>query len=420
MPTRRESLVLGFSLLTGLAGCTGTDGSDSTTEAGNRDETVEATLQLETVTDRPESPLAFDETPAGRYYVADRPGQIYLLNEDSSERALDLSGAIRTGSERGLLGLALHPQFGSNGLLYVRYSSPPRKNTPDSYSHTFVLSEFHARGDGTIDQGSERILLTIPEPQGNHNSGPIAFGPDGYLYVGVGDGGAGDDIGRGHVEDWYEANDGGNGQDVQQNLLGSLLRIDVDDRSGEKPYGIPPDNPLVGSEGHDEHYAWGLRNPWGISFDGTALYVADVGQNRFEEVNLIRNGGNYGWNVKEGTNCFRADSCPGETPDGTPLRGPVVQYPHSGDGVTGNAVVGGHIYRGSKVSTLQGQYVFGDVTANGKLFAATPTEERPWPTEILEVDGGGEQLQQLLLLERGANEELYALTPGGVYRLVSS
>ncbi|MEF8780096.1 MAG: PQQ-dependent sugar dehydrogenase [Haloferacaceae archaeon] len=436
MRTRRGVLAAGVPLVLGSAGCTqpdraGTRTDPESTEAPtSSDVTVETTgttptdvgnlqVGLETVTDVPETPVAFRTTPDGGSYIADRPGRVYLRPGGSTEAALDLTDSVMTGSERGLLGLSLHPEFASNGRLYARYSSRPRAGTPSGYSHTFVLAEFSTREDGTIDAASERTLLEIPQPQGNHNSGPVAFGPDGYLYVGVGDGGAGGDAGTGHVEDWYGPNDGGNGQDVTENLLGSILRIDVDDRSDGLPYGVPDDNPLVGREGLDEQYAWGLRNPWGRSFDGGDLYVADVGQNRFEEVNLVEMGGNYGWNVKEGTHCYGAESCPGTTPDGEPLRDPVIEYPHGDADVSGVAVVGGHVYRGDAVSGLSGHYVFGDLNADGRLFVAEPADEGLWPTTVLEIEGESrDALGRLLGLSRDREGELYALTPGGVHRIV--
>jgi glucose/arabinose dehydrogenase len=428
MRTRRGVLAAGLSIAVGTAGCSRRNGTGAETPTptpasgdGGSGAADGLGVGLETVTTAPDAPLAFRTTPTGAAYVADRPGRVHRLAEGSVGTALDLTGSVLTGSERGLLGLALHPEFDSTGRLYVRYSSRTRSGTPDSYSHTFVLAEFRTREDGTIDPDSERALLEIPQPQGNHNSGSIAFGPDGYLYVGVGDGGAGGDAGPGHVDDWYEANDGGNGQDVTENLLGSLLRIDVDDRGGSRPYGIPDDNPLVGAAGLDEHYAWGLRNPWGISFDGEDLYVADVGQNRFEEVNRIERGGNYGWNVREGTHCFGAEDCPEATPDGEPLRDPVVEYPHGDAAVSGVAVVGGHVYRGDAVPELSGKYVFGDLNAAGRLFVATPADEGLWSTDVVAIDEGDrEKLDRLLALGRDRAGELYALSASGVHRLVSA
>jgi len=450
MPNRRSFLLLSVSTALGLAGCnessetepaTPTDTDDSPTQTRSPASTGTTTptpgaetgtdtatgngglpVRLETLTQEPAAPVALRETPDGAYYVADLPGRIHRLDDESVTTALDYTDVVVTGSERGLLGLALHPAFESNRRLYVRYSAPIESDdVPSSYSHTFVLSEFEANEDGTIDPDSERGLLEIPEPQGNHNSGPITFGPDGYCYVGVGDGGAGGDRGEGHVEDWYDGNAGGNGQDVTGNLLGSLLRIDVDGHSGDRPYGIPDDNPLVGEAGLDEHYAWGLRNPWGLSFDGKDLYLADVGQSSYEEVNIVGKGGNYGWNVKEGTHCYGSGGCPDETPDGTPLQDQIIEYPHSGGDVSGVAVVGGHVYRGTTFPSLEGTYVFGDLDAQGELFVATPAADSLWSTEVLPVaEQSRSKLGQLLGIARDNEDELYVLAPSGVHRLVAS
>lgn len=365
-------------------------------------------------------PLAFRNPSDNAQYIADRHGIIYLQSGGELSEALDISDRVRTGSERGLLGLALHPNFSETNQVYVRYSAPNQPDTPDNYSHTFRLSELSASDDGSIDADSERVLLDIPEPQGNHNSGPIEFGPDGYLYIGVGDGGGSDDRGTGHVDDWYDAVPGGNGQDITENLLGSLLRIDVNTQTDDKPYGIPDDNPLVNREGLDEIYAWGLRNPWGHSFDDDTLYLADVGQNRYEEINLIENGGNYGWNVKEATHCFNADDCPEETPNGQPVIDPIIEYSRFDDPpVTGTAVVGGHIYRGNEFPALEGQYVFGDLQANGRLFTATPSDAGLWRTDGLPVtENSKDDLQQLFAIEKTTDNELVVLTNTGIHRLV--
>nr|WP_277541734.1 PQQ-dependent sugar dehydrogenase [Halomicroarcula sp. FL173] len=236
-------------------------------------------------------------------------------------------------------------------------------------------------------------MLEIPEPQGNHNAGAIGFGPDGYLYVAVGDGGAANDQGRGHVDDWYDAVEGGNGQDITENLLGSLLRIDVDGGGdSDRPYGIPEDNPLVGESGLDEQYAWGFRNPWRFSFgpDGR-LFVADVGQNKYEEINVVERGGNYGWNVREGAHCFRTDECPTTGPSGDPLVDPIIEYPHDGDGVTGISVIGGQMYDGQDIPRLQGRYVFADYVADGQLFVATEGDDG-WSLTTVPVSGLGSRV----------------------------
>ncbi|MFB6141460.1 MAG: sorbosone dehydrogenase family protein [Halosimplex sp.] len=444
--TRRRALELGgLALATPLAGCgsdadggsagetaaPGADGSTadeaagdgSGTAAGTRERT--GTAAFENLTVRAErlasgftSPIAVEIPQSGRRFVVDQPGRIYLHDEaglreepflDVSDRTVEVSGY----SERGLLGLAFHPEFAENGRFFVRYSAPPREGTPDGYSHTFVLSEFRADPDSpTADPDSERTVVEIPEPQSNHNAGAIAFGPDGYLYVGTGDGGRANDQGNGYVADWYDAVDGGNGQDVTENLLGSVLRIDVDggptgstrdggdgtadggsprtpsSASGSvRDYAIPEDNPLVGEEGLDEHYAWGFRNPWRFSFgpDGR-LFVADVGQGAWEEVSVVEKGGNYGWNVKEGTHCFRADACPDESPRGRPLRDPVVEYPHGDAEVSGVAVIGGYRYDGDAIPELRGRYLFADWRAQGRLFAARETPDGLWPTTTVSVE----------------------------------
>jgi glucose/arabinose dehydrogenase len=387
------------------------------------------------------SPLGF-ESPDGvdRHYVVDQAGTVEAIADggtstflDVTDRMVDVGGY----TERGLLGLAFHPDFPETDRCYVRYSAPRRDGTPRNYSHTFVLSEFRATPDAA-DPASERTLLEIPQPQSNHNSGAVAFGPDGYCYVGVGDGGGANDTGRGHVEDWYGGNAGGNGQDVTENLLGSVLRVDVDGRSDGNPYAVPEDNPLVGREGLDEHYAWGLRNPWRFSFDGDRLIVADVGQNRFEEVDVVERGGNYGWNVREAAHCFSAsspgnppDSCPdatsGDVRGGEPLRDPVVEYSHD----RGIAVVGGYVYRGEAMPGLRGQYLFGDwqgTDGGPTVFAATPTDEGQWPMERLAVESDASPGSRLLAFGRDPAGELYVCTSergtvggstGEVYRLHS-
>jgi glucose/arabinose dehydrogenase len=449
--TRRRFLrAAAVGAATGLAGCSGAPPDDGSTVDTDTPEGQSPATTPETATDTtatgppPESvgletlasglgmPLAVAFAPdADRRYVVERGGLVRVHGPDGlrDEPFLDLRDSVGSGGEKGLLGLALHPDFAENRRLYVRYSSPgPRPGTPREYSHTFLLSEFEATADGRrAKPESERVVLEIPQPQSNHNAGDLAFGPDGYLYVAVGDGGAGGDRGGGHVEDWYDGVRGGNGQDVTENLLGSILRIDVDGRDDGKEYAVPADNPLVGRAGLDEHYAWGFRNPWRMSFDGADLYVGDVGQNRYEEVDLVRRGGNYGWNVMEGTHCFGTEDCPGETPPdvrgGEPLIDPVVEYPHSGDGVSGISVIGGCVYRGSALPSLTGRYVFADWGANGRLFVATPAGDGGlWETSVVGVAGGGRRLGRALGFGRDADGEVYVVGSGSdggaLYRIV--
>jgi glucose/arabinose dehydrogenase len=445
--TRREVLAsLGAVGTVGLAGCASdppeSDGGATTSSTRTTGGSRPAAVGLETLAAGFRAPVDVAFAPdADRRYVADQSGVVRVHEPEglAEEPFLDLRETVVTGGERGLLGLALHPDFEQDRRVFVRYSAPVRAGTPDGYSHTFVLAEFTASDDGRrVRPDSERTLLEVPEPQSNHNAGSLAFGPEGYLYVGVGDGGAGGDRGTGHVGDWYDAVAGGNGQDVTENLLGSLLRIDVDAEGTDRPYGIPEDNPLVGREGLDEHYAWGFRNPWRFSFDGEDLYVGDVGQNRYEEVDLVRRGGNYGWNVREGTHCFDAAGCPSETPadvrGGEPLLDPIIEYPHRGAPVSGNSIIGGVVYRGASIPNLEGTYVFGDLSVDGRLFAATRPDadsgggsdansEGLWPTRTLALSGdAGSKLTRLLSFGRDADGEVYILgvgdDGGGLHRLV--
>jgi glucose/arabinose dehydrogenase len=352
---------------------------------------------------------------SGRLFVVDQVGLIRILRPDgtlASRPFLDLRDRIvqlsASYDERGLLGLAFHPDYAHNGRFFVYYSAPLRPGAPAGFNTTSTVSEFHVSGTDPdrADAGSERVLLQVDKPQSNHNAGTLLFGPDdGDLYISIGDGGGANDVGLGHVDDWYAANAGGNGQDVTHNLLGNILRIDVD--SGD-PYGIPADNPFVGRPGLDEIYAYGFRNPYRMSFDmgGThRLLVGDAGQGRWEEVSDVTRGGDYGWNVKEGTHCFNAAdstmepaSCPdtvgaGHPDAGHPLIDPVIEYANAAQpGGLGVVVVGGNVYRGTAVPQLRGRYVFGDwsrsfTSPDGSLFVAMPRSTGPWTMQQLRVTG---------------------------------
>ena len=441
---RRQFLTATAVATAGLAGCSSssdTDGDDGADPESERLAELPEQVGLETLASGLDRPLdvAFGD---GRRYVAEQAGTI-RVHEDGGlgpEPLLDLRESIEAGGEKGLLGIAVHPQDGRR--LFVRYSAPSRPGTPANYSHTFVLAEFRlTEGGRSVRPDSERTVMEIPQPQGNHNAGDIAFGPDGYLYVAVGDGGSGGDQGRGHVSDWYDPVGGGNGQDVTGNLLGSILRIDVDgdptrpplrdsaaDYGAEAGYAVPPGNPLVGTDGLDEQFAWGLRNPWRMAFDGEDLYAGDVGQSDFEEIDHIRAGGNYGWNVREGRHCYTTDNCPARTPedvrDGEPLVEPVVEYPHSGAPVSGLSVIGGTVYRGSAVPGLAGLYVFADFQARGELFVAEPTDTGRWPTTVLPVaDGDAGKVNRIRSFGRH-DGEVYVVgigtEGGGLHRLVPS
>ena len=394
------------------------------------------TVALDEIAGGFEVPTDFAVPPGdGRRYILDLPGQLYVHTDDGlrGEPVLDVSDRLsELTAERGLLGFAFHPDFETNRRFFLRYSAPLADDAPEAFSHTEVLAEFTMDEDGArADPDSERVLLTVNEPREVHNGGAITFGPDGYLYASLGDGGSPRDMGTGHAEDWYDRNGGGNGQDVTENLLGSILRIDVDSRDGEKPYGIPDDNPLVGEDGLDEHYAWGFRNPWRMGFSNGELYVGDVGQSSYEEVDRVVKGGNYGWNVKEGTHCYGTksvndvpESCPDSTPadvrGGEPLRDPVIEYPHQRDGeFVGISVVGGYIYENDAIPSLQGKYVFGDYSKKGdprgSLFAATPTQNGLWEVSEIEIAGAESGAVESYLIAIGRDEtgELYALTSAG-------
>ena len=343
------------------------------------------------------APVALASIPdgSGRLFLAEQGGVIHVLDRDgkkSEQPFLDLRGemvALNKGmEERGLLGLALHPQFKSNHKFYVVYSAPLRTNAPPKWDHTERLSEFTATDTGfaAADPASERVVLEIDEPDWNHNSGRIAFGPDGLLYLTVGDGGAFHDVGdvargRGHPPE-------GNGQRLDTHL-GKVLRLDID---GGTPYRIPKDNPYAdGKKGLPEIYAYGLRNPWGMSFDRGGkhdLIVVDVGQDRWEEINVIVNGGNYGWRLREGFDGFDPKS-PLRAPtnavtagaDGKPFVDPVFTYKTlRGRGTDpeayGVTITGGYVYRGKAFPELVGKYFFADwsrsmAIADGTLLVAT-------------------------------------------------
>ncbi len=397
--------------------------------------------------------LVSAEDRSGRLFIVDQVGSIWILTADGDlldEPFLDIRDRVvglRPGyDERGLLGLAFSPSYEESGVFYVYYSAPLRSEAPEGWDHTSHLSAFSVSDtdENRANAASENVILQVDQPQSNHDGGKIAFGPDGYLYIALGDGGGANDVGTGHVEDWYEANQGGNGQDVTKNLLGSILRIDVE---GEDPYAIPEDNPFVGEAGLDDIWAYGFRNPYRFSFDAGGereLFVADVGQNLWEEVNIVTRGGNYGWNVKEGTHCFSPetpnqppDDCPETEADGKPLIDPIIEYANANlpDGV-GLAVVGGHIYRGDELPGFQGRYVFGDwsrrfAVGDGTLLVAQPTEgeDSLWPFEELQIAtrDDGRLGEFLLALGQDAENELYVLTSqtpgplaasGRVYKIV--
>ncbi|MEZ4571783.1 MAG: PQQ-dependent sugar dehydrogenase [Thermomicrobiales bacterium] len=280
-----------------LLGRLGAEYINRTEEPGDG-ETTEVAAEL--VAENLVSPLMVAEAPddSGRLYIVDQIGQIRIVMPDGSmveQPFLDISNRLvelnPNYDERGLLGLAFHPDYAENGRFFVYYSVPLRDGAPSGWDHTNVISEFQVSDDPMVANPEPvQEVMAVDWPYGNHNGGTIAFGPDDdYLYISMGDGGNRDDEGRGHVRDWYDFNAGGNGQDIEENLLGSILRIDVD-AEGE-PYGIPSDNPFVDGAGMDEIYAYGFRNPYRFSFDmggDHRLFAGDAGQEMWEEVSRRR------------------------------------------------------------------------------------------------------------------------------------
>ena len=291
------------------------------------------------------APVELVEGPGGRFYVVEQAGVVKVVPPDGGEPtiAFDISGRITAGGEAGLLGLAFDPKFEQNGFVYL-YFTENVDEKPGIVFQDIVARFTSADGGATFDPATQKTLIKVDDPFGNHNGGHLAFGPDGMLYAGLGDGGSGGDpLGNGQNKD---------------SLLGKVLRIDP---NGGEPYGIPPTNPFAAGGGRPEIYAYGFRNPWKFSFDALTgdLWLADVGQSRYEEINRVVLGGNYGWNVREGKHCYDAPSCATEG-----LIDPVAEYTREG----GISVTGGYVYRGSKIPALEGKFVYGDF-GSGNIWA---------------------------------------------------
>lgn len=283
-----------------------------------------------------------------RIFVLSQPGIVYVFDNDPKSKTkkvfLDISNKILYGGEQGLLGMAFHPDFKSNGFFYLDYTIDNPRRT--------VISRFSvsAKDPNKADSQSEVILLEIEQPYSNHNGGQISFGPDGYLYISMGDGGSGGDPKN-------------NGQNLKS-LLGKILRIDVDKKSNVKNYSIPDDNPFLGNKNgyKQEIFAFGLRNVWRFSFDNKGnLWAADVGQNEWEELNIVEKGKNYGWRIMEGNHCFNPeDNC-----DKKGLVLPIWEYGHNDMG--GYSITGGFVYNGKTAPGLSNKYVYADYV-NGKIW----------------------------------------------------
>ncbi|HUS36653.1 MAG TPA: PQQ-dependent sugar dehydrogenase [Verrucomicrobiae bacterium] len=366
-------------------------------------------MSLDQVAEGFVSPTALQSVPNADYMlVSDQVGVIYKVKKGAPiEPWLDLTSKLtklnQGFDERGLLGFALHPDYANNGRFFVVYSAPLKNTKLKGWDHTWTLAEFKAEG-GAAKLDSEKILLEIDHPYFNHNAGSIAFGGDGHLYLAVGDGGAGNDKDEKREKD-KELNPpghvaGGNGQDLNT-LLGKILRVDV-----SKPgvLSIPTDNPFKDGKGRPEIYAWGMRNPWRISFDRETkeLYAADIGQELYEEVDVIKKGGNYGWPVREGFHCFdqndgrsEPEDCARAAKDGSPFIDPIFEYKsyrsfRNDPGALGISITGGYVYRGKAIPQMAGKYVFADWSRNmgvadGVLLVATriSPKGKAWALEQL-------------------------------------
>ena len=323
---------------------------------------------------------------SGRLFIVEQAGRVLVMKGGAvlSTPFLDIRSLVASGGERGLLSVAFHPDFATNGVFIVDYT-----RSTGHVGDTVIARYKAVPGADVADATSGETLLTITQPQSNHNGGLVSFGPDGYLYIGMGDGGNAGDVGAGHAPQ-------GNGQSLST-LLGKLLRIDV---PATGPYMVPAGNPNLGSGARREIWAYGLRNPWRFSFDRAThdLYVGDVGQNAWEEVDFrpasTRGGENYGWPVFEGTHAYRS---------GVSLAGdvkPVAEYSHAGGSCS---VTGGHVYRGQKIPSMFGFYVFGDycsgVLRSLVLFGGRWTMATMTKTSFLVSSFGEDESGELYLVD---------------------
>lgn len=289
------------------------------------------------------SPVEITNAGDSRLFVVQQNGQIKILNSDGTTNStlfLNVSSLISSGGERGLLGLAFHPDYSTNGYFYINYTNTSGNTVVARYSRSTTNPD-------VADPASAQIVLTVNQPSSNHNGGCLRFGPDGYLYISMGDGGGAGDTSN-------------NAQNINS-LLGKMLRIDVDNGS---PYSSPAGNPYVGVGGADEIYATGLRNAWKFSFDSSTgdMWIADVGQNAIEEINKVTSGTgaglNFGWRCYEGNSVYNSSGCQ----PASAYTMPFTQYAHSLNG--GCSITGGYVYRGAMYPALQGKYIFSDYCNN--------------------------------------------------------
>jgi glucose/arabinose dehydrogenase len=326
-----------------------------------------------------------------RVFVIEKGGTIRIIESDGTVLAapfLDIGAKVHNQRERGLLGIAFHPDYPADGRFFIHYST-----TGDHHS---TISSFTVSGDPDIALTTETVLLSLDQPYANHNGGHLEFGPDGYLYIGFGDGGSGDDPQNRSRNRW--------------SLFGKMLRIDVDSTD---PYGIPADNPYVGNTGRDEVWAIGLRNPWRFAFDGNDLYIGDVGQDAREEVDVVElenEGYDFGWSQYEGTRCNTDAAVVNCSTAGITM--PVLEYRHP----SGNSVTGGRVYRGSDIPHLNGYYFYGDLSGwirSAIVFDGVAYNDESRKGDLGSVDG-------LVSFGSDASGELYLISIGGtIYKLIA-
>ncbi len=382
-----RTLAIGV-LLHALAGCGSDDaaGPDDDNTNNNNNNTTSG-LSTEQVVTGLSAPLFLTHAGDSRLFVVEQGGRIRVVVNDQllGTPYLDISSIVLHQGEQGLLGMAFHPNYAINGFFYVYHTDQSGGSRVARYSGSI----------NTADQNSGLTIMTIGQPFSHHNGGQLAFGADGMLYIALGDGGS-----------------GGNGQDTST-LLGSILRIDIDNPDAGLNYGIPSDNPFFGSgTAREEIWAYGLRNPWRFAFDDTdgLLYVADVGQSSFEEVSVVDaavGGLNLGWNVMEGMSCFNAANC-----DQSGLVLPVLQY----DNNAGNcSITGGYVYRGSDLSGLQGHYFYSDYCGgflrSFRFNGGAAADEQDWGLNLGAVTSFGQD---------SAGELYVIVAAGAVLKIVAS
>jgi glucose/arabinose dehydrogenase len=366
--------------------------------AGSATVIVSANPSVQLVSSGFNQPVYLTQPPAdtSRLFVVEQPGFIRLVKNGSllGTDFLDISSLVLSGGERGLLSIAFHPNYANNGHFFVAYTDRPNGNVQ-------VARYTVSANPDVANAGSAQLIINVSHSTfGNHNGGQLAFGPDGYLYFSIGDGGGANNQLR-------------TGQDTTV-LLAKILRLDV---NGALPYVVPPSNPFVGRAGRDEIWAWGLRNPWRFSFDRQTgdLYIADVGQGRKEEVNFqpanSTGGQNYGWSIFEGTLCFDVTPC-----SSVGITQPVFEYDHSGAPITGCSITGGYVYRGAKLPLLRGHYFFADYCSGWVRSFRLVGDVVQNLTDYTPRFG---ILGNITSLGQDSRGELYILLQGGsVYRIV--